>query len=179
LGSPKDTRLSSGFFTATYSSKKQALYTLKTNIYTDHDRKILIGDWRFFMSSQPTYGLGTGPQSRILLEEERQEFVLGDYEDSIENAELMEFNLIHFQETVLFKVRPGFYLGAGYLFDQYWKIQDNLLDLDTDPPDITNHFAYSIKHDFDPEGYIISGPGISAMYDARDNINNPYNGRYA
>ncbi len=179
LGPPKDTRLSAGFLTATYSTKKQALFTLKTNIYSNHDRRILMGDWRVFLSSQPTYGLGTGPQSRILLDEKREEFLLGDYEDGIESAELMEFNLFRFHETVLFKVRPGFYLGAGYLFDKYWNIQDNLLDLEADIPYITNHYAYSVKHGFDPEGYIISGPGISVMYDTRDNVNSPYKGRYA
>ena len=179
LGNPSDTRLSSGMFTATYTTNQQLLITLKTTLYTKKDHWILMGDKRLFFSSQPTYGLGTGPQAEILLTEGGENFELGDYLDGVNEGELMEFNLFRFHETALRKIRPGLYIGVGYHFDTYWNIQDNLLDLDLDPPYITNHFAYNSLHGFDPESYIISGPSFNAVFDTRDNINNPYTGSYA
>ena len=179
IGDPADTRLSSGMFTATYTTKEQLLITLKTTIYTKQDQWILMGDKRLFLSSQPTYGLGTGPQSEILLTEDGENFELGDYLDGVDEGELMEFNLFRFHETALRKIRPGLYIGVGYHFDTYWNIQDQLLDQESDPPYITNHYAYSTVHDFDPEGYTLSGPSINAIFDTRDNINYPYTGRYA
>lgn len=38
LGDPKDTKLSSGFLNATYSSKKQLVIGLKTTIYTQKNK---------------------------------------------------------------------------------------------------------------------------------------------
>jgi hypothetical protein len=179
LGNPEDTRLSSGFLTATYSTKKQFIFTLKSNVYTKHDRWILNGDWRFFLSSQPTYGLGTGDQTSALVIGDEDNFGLGDYDDGVEEGELLKFNLFRFHQSAIRRITSGVYVGIGYQFDKYWDIEDVLLDLEADPPLITNHYAYSILHDFDPEGYVISGPTLNVMYDTRDNINYPFSGRYA
>ena len=179
LGSPEDTRLSSGILSATYTSFQQLVVTLRSNIYTREDKWVLMGDWRYMNSSQPTYGLGTGPQSEILLNEDRDGFELGDYKDGVDQSELMEYRLLRVHETALRQISKGFYLGIGYHLDKYWGIQDDLIDLEADPPVITNHFAYSQLHRFNPEEYVISGPSLNGLWDTRDNINNPFNGRYA
>ncbi len=177
LGEPSNTNMSNAMATATYSTKKQLMFTLKSNVYTNSNKWFLIGDWRLFFSSQPTYGLGTGPKSAILATDNG--FELGDYNDGVDEAELMDFNLIRFNETALRQIKPNFYLGIGYHLDVYSKINDQLLDLDSDPQRITNHYAYSTKYGFDPTGYTTSGVSFNAIYDSRDNVANPYAGRYA
>ncbi|MCV9386294.1 BamA/TamA family outer membrane protein [Reichenbachiella ulvae] len=179
LGDPSDTRLSSAFLTTTYTTNSQLLMTLKSTVYSKHDKWISMGDWRLLLSSQPTYGLGTGKQSELLLSNEENNFELGKYNDGVDKGELMEFNLFRFHETVLRQVHEDFYAGVGFHYDGYWKINDVLLNLDSDPPYVTNHYAYSTIHGFRTNGYTTSGPSINAVYDSRDNINSPYKGRYA
>ena len=180
LGDPSTTNMSNGMVTATYSTKKQLMFTFKSNVYTKNNDWFLIGDWRLFFSSQPTYGLGTGPQANLLVvDDDLGEFELGDYIDGVADAELMDFNLIRFNQTALRQVKPNFYLGLGYHLDLFSKMDDHLLDLDTVPPRITYHYAYSKKHGFDPEKYTTSGVSFNAIYDSRDNVANPYTGRYA
>ena len=177
LGEPSVTNMSNAVVTATYTTKKQLMFTLKSNVYTNNNNWFLIGDWRLFFSSQPTFGLGTGPQSEILVTDNG--FELGDYNDGVLEGELMEFDLIRFHQTALKQVKPSFYLGIGYHLDIHSNINDQLLDPDADPPVITNHFAYSVLHGFDPKGYTTSGLSVNIVYDSRDNVANPYSGRYA
>jgi len=179
IGELDDTNLSSGFFNATYSSKKQLVLSLKTTIYTNHNDWILLGDWRFLDSSQPTYGLGTGKQSEIFLNEPGNGFELGDYKDGVDLEELMNFNLLRISQVALKRIKNEFYLGVGYHLDRYYNIDDTLLDLEGDPQRITNHFAYNVLHDFDLTQYSITGPSLNAVLDTRDNVNFPYKGRYA
>ena len=178
-GSKEDTRLSALFTTVTYSTNKQLHISLKSNVYTNKDQWMLIGDWRYFLSSQPTYGLGTGPQSNILLNERGQNLYLGDYQDGVESKELMLYDLIRLYETALYQLKRGIYLGLGYHYDRYSNIIDQITNLDTIPPIISKHYAYSKIHNYNPEKYTISGPSLNFMFDTRDNINNPYTGSYA
>ena len=46
-------------FTAAVTSKSQLITFVKPNIYTKDNGFFLQGDWRFYIYSQPTYGLGT------------------------------------------------------------------------------------------------------------------------
>ncbi len=177
FGETKDTRLSSVFGSITYSTKKQFLSSLKHTVYTNHDKWMLIGDWRFYESSQPTYGLGTGPQSEIFLSENEESFELGDYKDGVDLAELMEFRLIRINQLFLRQIKIGFFGGIGYAYERYANIQDELLDLESDPERISNHYAYSLTHNVDPLQYTMSGPSAALIFDTRDNINNPYRGR--
>jgi Omp85 superfamily domain len=177
LGDPSTTSMSSGLITATYSTKKQLMFTFKPIIYTNNNSWMIIGDWRLFFSSQPTYGLGTGPSSDILT----NTGYAYDGSPSANNSEgeLMDFNLIRLHQTGLKEVIPDFYVGLGYHFDSYSTINDQLLDLEADPPVLTSHYTHSITHGFDPEGYIISGISVNTIYDTRDNVANTYTGRYA
>lgn len=177
LGDPGSTNMSNAIVTATYSTKKQLMFTAKSNVYTSNNQWYLQGDWRLFFSSQPTFGLGTGPQSEILLTDDS--FGLGDYKDGVDEAELMDFNLVRFHQSALKQIKPNLYLGIGYHLDIHSNIDDNLLDLESNPPHVTNHYAYSVLHGFDPEGYTTSGPSANIVYDSRDNVANPYTGRYA
>lgn len=177
FGDPSTTSMSSGLITGTYSTKKQLMFTFKPTIYTNNNNWMVLGDWRLFFSSQPTYGLGTGPASDILT----SGGIEYDEHSSANNTEgeLMDFDLIRLYQTILKKIIPNFYLGLGYHLDLYNNINDHLLDLESNPPVLTNHYSYSIKHGFDPESYTLSGISFNAIYDTRDNVANPYSGRYA
>ena len=93
----------------------------------------------------------------------------------------MEFNYLKLSEIALHKIKKSVYLGVGYHLDYHYNIKDNLLKLDSigGPPRITSHYAYSIKHGFNPETYTLSGLSVNFVYDSRDNAANPYHGRYA
>lgn len=177
LGDPSTTSMSSGIITGTYSTKKQLMFTFKPTIYTNNNSWMMLGDYRVFFSSQPTYGLGTGPASDILTSA-GNEYDENNQEKNSE-GELMDFDLIRLYQTTLKQIKPSFYLGLGYHLDIYNNINDHLLDLEANPPNLTNHYSYSIKHGFDPGKYTLSGFTLNAIYDTRDNVANTYTGRYA
>ena len=180
MGDPKTTRMSTSLGSATYSTNKQLMFTFKSNVYLENDDWILMGDWRFFDTSQPTFGLGTGPQSSKLVADSLE--YEGGFNKPLDEAQMMEFKYLRFHETVFKKVKTNFYLGAGYHLDWHYDINDNLLVLnpeDGSDPTLTSHYTYSKAYDFDPEGYILSGISVNALYDSRDNAAAPYKGQYA
>src|SRR6187431_2818518 len=42
-----------------YTTKNQFMFSVKNNIFLKNDKVFLSGDWRIFLFSQATYGLGT------------------------------------------------------------------------------------------------------------------------
>lgn len=179
MGDPSNTSISSGLGSVIYTTNKQWILTAKTNVFLDGDSWNLMGDWRYFITSQPTYGLGTGPQSGkpIGTGIENED---GLFSQPISTAQMMEFNYLRFHETVLKRIQNSrFFVGLGYHLDIHSKINDNLLDLDADPPILTSHYTYQILHGMSTEKYILSGISINGLYDSRDNAVNPYSGRYA
>jgi len=179
VGEPSNTRMSTSLGTLTYSTKKQLMFTFKTNMYLAEDNWILLGDWRYFNTSQPTYGLGTGPQSVKLAPGSGYEYKDGMFSEPVPDAQLMKFKYLRFHETVLKKIQTNFYAGIGYHLDIHSDIKDNLLNPDTIPQVITSHYAYSTHYGYNPEKYTLSGISLNAMYDSRDNAATPYKGMYA
>ncbi len=179
MGPQATTHRSSMVSTVIYTTKKQFLFFIKTNIFTEGDRWNLLGDWRYFSTSQPTFGLGTGPETSKLANS-GFEYEDGKLSDGIDGAQMMEFNYFRFHETVLKRIGESrYFVGLGYHLDYHYNINDQLLNLDTTPPIITSHYAYSEQYGFDPTGYVLSGISVNAIYDSRDNAINPYDGRYA
>ncbi len=182
VGEPSNTRMSTSLGAFTYSTKKQLMFTFKTNVYLSEDNWVLLGDWRYFNTSQPTYGLGTGPQSVKLASGSGYEYKDGMFSKPVPDAQLMRFKYLRFHETVLKKVQTNFYAGIGYHLDIHSDINDNLLNLDTTggkQPIITSHYAYSTHYGYNPKKYTLSGISLNAMYDSRDNAATPYKGMYA
>lgn len=179
MGDPGITSISSGLGTVIYTTKKQLMLTAKTNMFLEGDSWNFLGDWRYFITSQPTYGLGTGEQSAKPVGS-GIEYTDGLFSQSIPVAQMMEFNFFRFHQTALKRIQDTrFFAGLGFHLDLHNKIQDNLLNLDTVPPIITSHYAYQTNQDFSTEEYVLSGISINALFDSRDNAINPYSGRYA
>ena len=180
FGEHTNTRMSTSVGTVNYSTNKQLLTFFKTNIYTPQDEWILLGDWRFFDSSQPTFGLGTGPDSRLILSDSI-EYKDGLFTKPLDPSQQMEFAYVKLSEIFLKRVKKYFYAGLGYHLDYHYNIKDNTLNLDTTSGKqlaLTSHYTYSKIHNFDPEEYVLSGLSVNFVYDSRDNAANPYHGRY-
>ncbi|WP_167613433.1 BamA/TamA family outer membrane protein [Maribellus sediminis] len=179
MGDPVNTSISSGLGTLIYTTKKQFLFTAKTNVFLSGDSWNLLGDWRYFISSQPTYGLGTGPQSGKPVGT-GVEYEDGLFTQPIPDAQMMEFNYLRFHETVLKRIGDTrYFVGVGYHLDIHSKIQDNLLDLGAEQPVVTSHYGYQTLNGFSTDKYTLSGLSFNALLDSRDNAINPYSGRYA
>jgi outer membrane protein assembly factor BamA len=160
---------------ANYTTKNQFLFQLKNNIYLKDNNLFLSGDWRVFLFSQATYGLGTNSPEGGALD---YQFNLNGWESADDSlVQPMKFDHYRFHQTISWQVRKSFYLGFGYNLD----FMNNIVDekLDTLRPLYTSHYLYSRKFDFNIEKYIISGLSLNASYDSRDNLVNPYKGIYA
>lgn len=162
-----------------YTSKKQTLFTAKANTFLAGDRWNMLTDIRYFITSQPAYGLGTGPQSAKPVGTGYADYSDNPYQP-IESSQLMEFNFFRFHNTLMKRYQnTRFFAGIGYHFDYHTKINDQVLNLDSNPQTLTSHYAYSVANDFNPQKYTSSGVSFNLLYDSRDNAVNPYKGRYA
>jgi Omp85 superfamily domain len=176
MGDKSNTRVSSALGTVIYTTKKQLILTLKANTYLAADSWILLTDVRYLITSQPTYGLGTGPSSAKPIGQ-GIEYPDGAFSTPIPDEQMIEFNYLRLHQTALMRYKESFfYLGLGYHLDYHSDIKDNLFSL---PDSITSHYAYSTAKGFNVEKYTTSGISLNAMYDSRDNAINPYSGRYA
>ncbi len=178
LGDPASTKISNALLGVAFTTRKQTIITVKSTVYGEDNGYMLLGDWRFLNSSQPTWGLGTGPQSARLADND-----FGFDDGSIEGnseADMMEFKFFRFYETFLKQIgdKP-IYAGLGLHVDLFNDISDQLLDLTADPPVITPYYAYNVKYGFKQEESTLVGLSLNGVYDSRDNVNNPYTGRYA
>ena len=178
LGEPVTTSISSALVNFSLTTKHQLLFTARSTFYAKNNEWILNGDWRYLNSSQPTYGLGTGPSSSKLASN-GFEIEDGVFSKPINDAQLMEFTQIRIYETVYKEIKENFYLGLGYHLDVFTDIKDNLLDTTAVPPVITGYYMYNEKYGFSQQKNILSGLSANAIYDTRDNQNNAYKGQYA
>lgn len=190
FGDAATTSRSSMVSTILYTTKKQFMVFAKSNVFLANDNWNLLGDWRYFATSQPTFGLGTGSNSSKLAYNDYPqipgavanipEFDDASFIDGISESQMMKFNYFRFHETFLKRIGDTrFFTGLGYHLDIHSKIDDQALDKEGDTITITSHYAYSVDKGFDPTGYTTSGVSLNALYDSRDNPINPYSGRYA
>ncbi|GGZ12664.1 hypothetical protein GCM10007049_00430 [Echinicola pacifica] len=178
MGEPQTTKISNALLGVAFTTKKQTIVTLKSTVYGEDNDFILLGDLRFLNSSQPTWGLGTGPQSAKLASNDFG-FDDGTLTGNSE-ADMMEFTFFRFYETYLKKINDnGVYVGLGLHLDMFRNINDQLLRLDSVPPVITPYYAYNATYGFDQEKSTLMGISLNGVLDTRDNVNNPYVGRYA
>jgi outer membrane protein assembly factor BamA len=160
---------------AMYTTKNQFLFQVKNNIYLKNNRLFLSGDWRVFLFSQSTYGLGTNSPEGGAVD---YQFHLNGWETTNDSlVQPMQFDHYRFHQTISWQVWKNIYLGFGYHLDLMKNIVDERLD--TIRPLFTSHYLYSKAFDFNPERYLISGLSFQATYDSRDNMVNPYKGIFA
>ncbi len=174
MGTPETTRISQASANFTYTTKNQFLITVKSNIMTKDDDWILVGDWRYYLYSQSTYGLGTNSPPGVI---PGNGFGIQGYDVAPDNgAEPMDFTWLRLHETVFKELKKDFYVGFGYHLDSYSNIQDKNLDVASGV--YTNHYTYSVNNGFNPNQYTLSGISLNFVYDSRDNQINLYKGIY-
>lgn len=173
------TKLSAGSAQLTWTTERQLIFQIRSNMYFSRNKWFLQSDWRWYLFQNPTYGLGTGPQDNIAPLQD-----IPDISDTTTNIEKnggkfpMKYKWIKFHNILFREVLSHFYLGLGYHLDHYYDIKDKLLNLTDENVTITPHYSYSMKHGFSPAEYTASGISMSFAYDSRDNIINAYSGIY-
>lgn len=177
LGDPKTTSISSALAGANYTTLNQLIINVRSNIYTENNNYIFNGDWRYMDTSQPTYGLGTGP-STAKLASDGFEISEGITSAPVNEAQQMTYKLFRIYQTISRKIDSTLYVGIGYHLDIYDDIDDQLLDLDAQPPVITSTYGYNHKYGFDQNKSIMSGASMNVSFDTRDNQNDPFKGEY-
>jgi outer membrane protein assembly factor BamA len=171
-----DTRYSMLSGSAQFTTKKQALFLLKNNIYTKNNNIFFTGDWRYLVYSQSTYGLGTdAPEGGIL---DYQFNLAGSETNEDSLTQPLEFNFFRFYQSASLRIKKDFYLGVGYFLDYYFNIVDEKLSLDPADPLITSHYAYSVYYKFNERKYYSSALNVNLILDTRDNMLNPYKGHF-
>lgn len=177
MGNSQNTSMSSVVGALVYTTNQQLLFSVRGNTFLEGDKWNIMADLRYQMTSQPTYGLGTGSGSI-------HPIVNNDYGYSerhyLKKHQMMEYDLIRAYMTGLRRYEDTrFFYGLGYHLDVIYDIDDHLLNLDTIPQQITQHYRYNRLKNFSTTGNTVSGISLNLMYDSRDNIANPYSGRYA
>lgn len=160
-----------------FTSKGQKMFFVKNSIYTSGNRLFFNGDWRFMIFSQPTYGLGTNAPEGSILD---YQFGLSGIETSNDSlAQPMKYNHAKFYQTVSLEIAENLYVGLGYNFDSYTKINDEKLSLVPGDTLITSHYGYNTYYGFATDGYFSSAINLSFTFDSRDNMINPHKGYFA
>jgi hypothetical protein len=167
-GKKVDDKYSSINLGATYTEKKQLLINVKNSVMIKNNKIFLSGDWRFYIFSQANYGLGSDIIPRP---SQDKDFDLNTLKEP------MDYNYLKFHQTVSWEVKDNYYVGAGVHLDWYTTITDNALDVANGQ--LTNHYNYSKKYDFDDSEYFVNGISLNLLYDSRDNQINTNHGMFA
>jgi hypothetical protein len=175
LGDPRDTTMSSASLLVLLTTNRQLVFQLGSTVLTSHNDWLLIGDWRFLLYNQETYGLSTGaPLSST-------SFSISGWGSTtpIDGGQPMKFNLLRFHQVGLRRVWGNLSVGGGIRVDRYFAIVDESLDLAAPSPVVTSHYAYSTYYGFNPSEYTLAGVTLNAVFDSRDSTINAYRGIYA
>ena len=134
-----------------YTQNKQVILAINSAVWSTGNRFLTLSDWRVMHYPQATYGLGmyTSTETRVVN---------------------MDYAYFRFYQSVLRRLAPNFYGGAGYYVDLHWNIQSF-----NRSHEVTRISRYS-------EGVagrsVSSGPGLQLLYDSRRNAINPAGGLY-
>ncbi|UZD23001.1 outer membrane protein assembly factor [Algoriphagus halophytocola] len=172
MGAPSTTHQSNLVFNFLYTTKKQWIISSKSNVFLADDQWNLIGDWRYFITSQPTFGLGSSSPNELSMG------LIGS-EPVLEGEQQMDFSLIKFYETILRRVGTSkFYIGLGYHLDIHQKIESytgETLDFEAD----FSHDFYNEQFGFPTDKYTLSGVSLNGIMENRDIAVSPYERNYA
>ena len=133
-----------------FTERKQFTLPIVSTIWTNDNKYVFIGDSRFYVYPQSTYGLGSN--------------------SNIKDEDPMRYNLLRISEVVLRNIGGNFFLGGGYKLQKHWNITHQG-PLDGAPSD---YEAYGTD-----THTTSSGLSFNALYDSRDNSVNAFKGAYA
>ncbi|EAZ79753.1 BamA/TamA family outer membrane protein [Algoriphagus machipongonensis] len=171
MGTKETTHLSNLVGNFLYTTKKQWIFSSRSNVFLSEDKWVLVGDWRYFITSQPTFGLGASSPN-VPEENPNQSGVYW-------GEQQMDYTWFRFYETVLKRISDSkFYIGAGYHLDKFSKIT-NFLNDEINPDFTFSHDFYNDQLGFDLEKYTLSGITLNAVMENRDVAVSPYEKNFA
>ena len=173
MGKPETTKLSNLVGNILYTTKKQWVFSSRSTIFLNENKWILMGDWRYFITSQPTFGLGSSAPNETIENPNQQGVFWGEQQ--------MNYSWIRFYETVLRRIGDSkFYLGMGYHLDSYAKIESFIDTEQSQPNELRfSHDFYNDQLGFSTEKYTISGLTLNAIMENRDVAVSPYEKNFA
>jgi len=177
MGKNPATNLSAGSVQLTWTTERQLIFQVRSNMFLSRNKWFIKSDWRWYIFNNPTYGLGTGPSANI---PEIPGLVIYQPAESVYagGSFPMKYNWIKFHNILFREIARYYYFGLGYHFDDYYDIRDENLILGEYQTRITPHYSYSVNHGYNPTQYTSSGLSLNFAYDSRDNIINAYEGVY-
>jgi len=111
-GKNDTTSLSAIVAGVSYTAKKQLLFYLQSNIWSENNEWNFTGDIRIYKYPQSTYGLGGYTKET------------DDY--------LVNHNFLRLYETAFKRINKNMYLGVGYMLDKHWNITKDRTNTDFD-----------------------------------------------
>jgi hypothetical protein len=156
-GDPKTTQISSAVWSLSVTSKGKIFLSLQATTFSKNNGWHIEGDNRLNLTSENTYGLGTSTLSSAGVN--------------------TKFDFFRLYDAAYRQVFKGFYLGAGFLFDDHTRIKPaEAGDLAwPDSPFVT----YSEENGFSPTSQVSAGVSANALFDTRDSSIYPTRGWYA
>ncbi|WP_428330113.1 hypothetical protein [Mucilaginibacter sp.] len=132
-----------------YTQTKQIIIPIQSSIWTNDNEYNFVGDIRYYRYPQSSYGLGSN--------------------SNIANEQPMRYSFFRFNETVLKRLLPNLYAGAGYILDDHWHITHKKV-IDGAPSDYEAYGATRSSRS--------SGITLNMLFDSRDNSINAEKGFY-
>lgn len=149
-GDPSTTHISSAVTSLTFSTRKQTSLTDRFVVFTRDDRWRFDGDQRLQWTSLDTHPLGSSADTR----------------DGVNT----DFDFFRVQQTVYYRVRPSFFAGAGFYFDNHTNVgpgEGQEADWEDSP-----YVVYSESHGLPLDAQIAAGVSADVLWDSRDNFIN-------
>jgi len=149
LGNRKTTNISNVTFTPYSNFKSRFGLPLRSNIWLKDNSWNILGDTRFLVYPQYTWGLGSG---------------------HADNKILIDYKYVRFYQSALKRIKPYMYVGLGYNLDYFINAKTSGADLEQ-----FSGYAYGTtagKNEFS------SGVSLNLLYDTRNNSINPLPGCY-
>ena len=143
-------RESSMQMSASFNQKNQIIIPFAGNIWSPTGNYNFISDIRFMNYPSKTFGIGP--------------------KQPTSNESDIDFNYLRIHQTVLRKIIPNLFAGAGIYYDRFWDIKE------LNPP--TNKRTSFQKYGFNTSETAV-GINLQAIFDDRDNTINPNKGWYA
>ena len=145
-GDPATTSITSGIASLTISSKKQIVFNVRFDSFSDGNRWLLEGDNRFQSTSQNIYGFGSDTPSSA--------------------AVATNYGFVRVHETLSRKVASHLYVGGGFLFDSHTDVRP----ADAADPNWPSspYLAYSEQHGLPTTSQQSAGFSVNMSLNHRD-----------
>ena len=137
-----------------YTQNNQIILVANSMVWSHDNRFLWTNDWRLMHYPQATYGLGMYTTT-----------------DRVVN---MDYAYFRFYQSLLRRLAPNLYAGAGYHLDLHWNIDS----YSNGPNGIRERSSIS-RYTYGVQGRSVSsGPTLQLLYDNRQNAINPTGGLY-